>query len=157
LETICLKCLHKDPCRRYSTAAALGEDLGRFLNGRPVHARPARGLERAWRWARRRPALTALGGVLVLAALGMVGAGIWLAFQLGQAGEQAVLHADGAKPGPAAKPQGGRPEEEDEPQPFAIDPPKGLDIYRHLLKSCTLVLARLNASGNETVATATGF
>src|SRR5579883_1713178 len=66
LETVCLKCLHKDPAKRYSTCQALAEDLARHLNGEPVRARPVGPVERAVRWARRRPSAAALVGVLVV-------------------------------------------------------------------------------------------
>jgi WD40 repeat protein/tRNA A-37 threonylcarbamoyl transferase component Bud32 len=67
LETICLKALAKQPARRYQTAGALADDLGRYLKGEPIHARPVSALERSWNWVRRRPALAALLGLTLLA------------------------------------------------------------------------------------------
>jgi serine/threonine protein kinase len=72
LETICLKCLEKDPARRFATALDLALDLRRFLDGHPIESRPIRTWERGWKWAKRRPAIVALIGVCALAAVGMV-------------------------------------------------------------------------------------
>jgi tRNA A-37 threonylcarbamoyl transferase component Bud32/ribosomal protein S27E len=58
LETICLRCLEKDPNRRYQTAAKLAEDLNRYLKGRPVLARPVGAIGRLWRWYRCNPEAT---------------------------------------------------------------------------------------------------
>jgi serine/threonine-protein kinase len=64
LETLCLKCLAKEPERRYPSARELGDDLGRFLAGDPVQARPLSRAARLGRWARRNPTLATLGAML---------------------------------------------------------------------------------------------
>jgi serine/threonine-protein kinase len=88
LETICLKCLEKDPRRRYPTAAALADDLRRFDRGESIAARPAGWPERAAKWARRRPTAAALLAAAVLMLAGISAAAVWYA------GDRAQLRAD---------------------------------------------------------------
>jgi eukaryotic-like serine/threonine-protein kinase len=69
LETICLKCLEKEPTKRYASATALAEDLQRYLRGEPILARPANTVERFVKWARRKPTLAGLLGMVMVALL----------------------------------------------------------------------------------------
>lgn len=77
LETICLKCLEKDPLRRYSSAAALAEDLENWAEKRPIGARPVGPIERTIKWARRSPWKLAFGVALTAAVVGPLGIVSW--------------------------------------------------------------------------------
>jgi len=72
LETICAKCLERDPSARYRSAAALAEDLERWLEGQPIAARPLSQASQVWRWTRRNPVITGMAALLV--TLGLVAA-----------------------------------------------------------------------------------
>ena len=74
LETICLKCLEKDPRHRYPSAAVLAADLRRFAASEPIHARPPGAIGRIAKWARRKPTVAALAaGIVAVTVLGLVG------------------------------------------------------------------------------------
>jgi eukaryotic-like serine/threonine-protein kinase len=72
LETICLKCLEREPGRRYATAAELADELGRFLRGEPIRARPVSLMEKSWRWSKRNPITSGLGAGLVILLVAFV-------------------------------------------------------------------------------------
>ncbi|MFO0888141.1 MAG: protein kinase [Isosphaeraceae bacterium] len=77
LETICLRCLCKDPNRRYRSAADVAADLRRWLAHEPIHARPIGRIERSVLWCRRRPAVAALVGLAAVSTLGLLLGGLW--------------------------------------------------------------------------------
>ncbi len=89
LETICLKCLEKEPRKRYASATALAEDLRRFRAGEPITARPVGGVERAVKWVKRRPAVAALLGVMALALLLLLGGGAYFTVRLAEERDEA--------------------------------------------------------------------
>ena len=69
LDTLCLKCLEKDPSRRFPTAADLAHELQRFLHGEPIHSRPITRWERARKWCQRNPLIAGLSASVVLTLL----------------------------------------------------------------------------------------
>src|SRR5205807_2571838 len=94
LETITLKCLQKEPAKRYASALALAEDLRRYQDGEPIRARPVGLWERGIKWARRRPAAAALVGALFLAACALVACSVLYAFYAAQEADLASQRAD---------------------------------------------------------------
>ncbi len=79
LETICLKCLEKEPSKRYASADALAEDLQHWLSAEPIRARPSTLTARGLKWARRRPALASLCALLIVTTIaGFTGVVYWL-------------------------------------------------------------------------------
>jgi tetratricopeptide (TPR) repeat protein/predicted Ser/Thr protein kinase len=93
LETITLKCLQKEPAKRYASSVALADDLRRFLEGRPIVARPVSAWEKSWKWARRRPAWAALILTLVVATAALVAGGMWFNSRLRRERDLAVANA----------------------------------------------------------------
>jgi serine/threonine protein kinase len=93
LQTICLKCLEKEPARRYATAADLAADLWRLLRGEAIRARPITQAGRFYRWCRREPAIAALSaGLLVAMAAGIIAvAGSWYAVPAAEGRQEAVF------------------------------------------------------------------
>ena len=85
LETICLKCLQKEPASRYASAGDLADELNRFLEDRPIQARPAGVVEKLWRWCRRSPARATLIAAVCLLLLGVVIVSSLLAYREHQA------------------------------------------------------------------------
>ena len=84
LETICLKALHKDAARRYASCREFGADLTRFLEGRPILARPVGNIERLVRWCRRNPLVAATGGTAIAAVLAVLAVVSWSSYSLAQ-------------------------------------------------------------------------
>jgi serine/threonine-protein kinase len=92
LEVICLKCLEKDPRRRYGSADALADELERYLRGEPILARRTGPWERALKWARRRPALAGLAAALLVAVVAgsIASTVLWLRAERNYRNEQAA-------------------------------------------------------------------
>lgn len=92
LETVCLKCLEKDPGRRYATAGEVDEELNRVYAGEPVQARPVGWMGRTTRWARRRPGIAALAFALALSVAGLVTGALVATVRIYRAEQQAMVN-----------------------------------------------------------------
>ncbi len=93
LATICLKCLEKDPLRRYSSAEAMAEDLERWLRHEPIHARRTSSPEKLVRWCRRKPALAAVAVLLILLSIISMITALLFA-RLSEQHKEAAIHAE---------------------------------------------------------------
>jgi len=92
LETICLKCLQKDPKKRYASALALADDLRRFLDQRPIQARPVGQITQAWRWIKREPRTAALVAAMVILCVAIPSMLVAYSVRLGSAEELVEQH-----------------------------------------------------------------
>lgn len=132
LETLCLKCLDKQPERRLATAGALAEELDRFLQGEPIRARPIGAAERSLRWCRRNPRLAGLGAALMLCVLTVVVLGGWARVQAVRARRAETLEREQRRTVEAQKE----------------------DLRQRLVRSCLEAGDRLAESGDTTGALA---
>ena len=91
LETICLKCLEKEPDRRYASAAFLRDDLDRFLQGHPIHAKPVSTIERGVRWCRRNPEMAAMRSMSLLGLILVTAGATWFWTRLDAAHKESEI------------------------------------------------------------------
>jgi WD40 repeat protein len=151
MEIITLKCLEKDPARRYPTAEALAEDLLRFLNAEPIRARRAGPLERARKWARRRPAVAGLLALVALVTmLGFVG----ITWQWREAVEARDQETEQRQLAVGAKQQAEAAREQEAEQRRRADvardeEAKQRDVAEDALYASTIARARLEWQANK--------
>jgi serine/threonine protein kinase len=96
LETICLKCLEKEPRRRYRTANDVAEELRRYLGNRPIQARPQSRADKFCRWCKRQPLVATLAATLIISILGGTAVSLYLAVEARYRGMQAQLEKEKA-------------------------------------------------------------
>jgi formylglycine-generating enzyme required for sulfatase activity len=160
LETICLKCLSKDPARRYASAEELANDLRRFQAGEPIRARPVGAVERGVKWVRRHAAVSALTAAVLLATVLGVAGVVWKYLDAEQQKGRALQEAEKAErasdylvsifeladvnnqPGAKTPRQILDDAEKDIPQKFADQP----DLRDKLLKKIGTVEDKLTAT-----------
>lgn len=102
LETICLKCLEKSPAKRYATAEELADELGRYLRGEPILARPVGRTQRAWRWCRRNPTVAVLLGAVFVTLVSGIAVSTYFGMSALARSREAVAQKDRADRGEAA-------------------------------------------------------
>jgi WD40 repeat protein/Flp pilus assembly protein TadD/tRNA A-37 threonylcarbamoyl transferase component Bud32 len=139
LETVCLKCLHKEPQRRYASAAALGDDLRRLREGEPIQARPVGRVERAIKWVRRNPVVAALLALVVIVAAVGFGA-FWVKYL--EAQDKAEIAR--AKTEYAEEQAGVARTRQGEAEKALKEKDRALDLANDQLAANALILAKLS-------------